>query len=176
MATGTSGVHFRCCQMAAPTPSSLSADTEDPHVLVFAGSSEADMCHARIFWNSVTLHPPLESRLVSGDITQRLRVAPPPAPQINVDFQTSPLDDKTEQVLFETQKVLKAEERAYYLEKAKKRDEIIALLKKQREDRLKKEKVSLNHKPKIAVPELRLKTYDYRKEELEAVKSLPPLE
>ncbi|XP_069473404.1 cilia- and flagella-associated protein HOATZ isoform X4 [Ambystoma mexicanum] len=143
MATGTSGVHFRCCQMAAPTPSSLSADTEDPHVLVFAGSSEADMCHARIFWNSVTLHPPLESRLVSGDITQRLRVAPPPAPQ-------------TEQVLFETQKVLKAEERAYYLEK--------------------KEKVSLNHKPKIAVPELRLKTYDYRKEELEAVKSLPPLE
>ncbi|XP_069473402.1 cilia- and flagella-associated protein HOATZ isoform X2 [Ambystoma mexicanum] len=163
MATGTSGVHFRCCQMAAPTPSSLSADTEDPHVLVFAGSSEADMCHARIFWNSVTLHPPLESRLVSGDITQRLRVAPPPAPQ-------------TEQVLFETQKVLKAEERAYYLEKAKKRDEIIALLKKQREDRLKKEKVSLNHKPKIAVPELRLKTYDYRKEELEAVKSLPPLE
>ncbi|XP_069473403.1 cilia- and flagella-associated protein HOATZ isoform X3 [Ambystoma mexicanum] len=156
MATGTSGVHFRCCQMAAPTPSSLSADTEDPHVLVFAGSSEADMCHARIFWNSVTLHPPLESRLVSGDITQRLRVAPPPAPQINVDFQTSPLDDKTEQVLFETQKVLKAEERAYYLEK--------------------KEKVSLNHKPKIAVPELRLKTYDYRKEELEAVKSLPPLE
>uniref|UniRef100_A0A8B9T2P2 Cilia- and flagella-associated protein HOATZ n=1 Tax=Anas platyrhynchos TaxID=8839 RepID=A0A8B9T2P2_ANAPL len=33
-------------------------------LLVFAGSSPADVEHARIFWNSATLPPPLESSLV----------------------------------------------------------------------------------------------------------------
>lgn len=32
-------------------------------LLVFAGSSPADVEHARIFWNSATLPPPLESSL-----------------------------------------------------------------------------------------------------------------
>lgn len=143
---------------------------------MFAGSSDVDVCYARIFWNSVALQPPLESRLVSGDIRQRLRTAPPPAPQINVAPQLSPLDQKIEQILLETQKAVKAEEKAYYLEKAKKREEVIALLKTQREERLKKEQVSLNHKPKVTARNQRPKCTISEIEALEAVKSLPPLD
>ena len=44
---------------------------------VFFGSSEEDMAYAKTFWQSVQLLPPMESRLVSSDIKQRLKVAPP---------------------------------------------------------------------------------------------------
>ncbi|XP_078540079.1 cilia- and flagella-associated protein HOATZ isoform X2 [Lissotriton helveticus] len=149
--------------MAEPTLGTCPQDVDSPEVMVFAGSSEVDVCYARIFWNSVTLQPPLESRLVSGDIRQRLRAAPPPAPQI-------------EQIRLETQKALKAEEKAYYLEKAKQREEIIALLKTQREERLKKEQVSFNHKPKTIALNQRPTCTISEIEDMEAVKALPPLD
>ena len=43
----------------------------------FSGSSEEDVSYATNFWQSIQLHPPMESRLVSSDIKQRLKVAPP---------------------------------------------------------------------------------------------------
>ena len=43
----------------------------------FVGSSENDRAYAKTFWQSVQLLPPMESRLVSSDIKQRLKVAPP---------------------------------------------------------------------------------------------------
>ena len=43
----------------------------------FSGSSEEDISYATNFWQSIQLHPPMESRLVSSDIKQRLKVAPP---------------------------------------------------------------------------------------------------
>ncbi|KAJ1189273.1 hypothetical protein NDU88_006022 [Pleurodeles waltl] len=162
--------------MAEQTPRTCPQDVDIPEVMVFAGSSEMDVCYARIFWNSVTLQPPLESRLVSGDIRQRLRTAPPPAPQINVAPQLSPFDQKIEQILLETQKALKAEEKAYYLEKAQKREEILALLRTQREERLKKEQVFLNHRPKITAQKLRPSRTISEIEDLEAVKALAMLD
>ena len=45
--------------------------------LEFSGSSDEDVAFAKTFWQSVQLFPPLESRLVSSDIHQRLRKAPP---------------------------------------------------------------------------------------------------
>ncbi|XP_078540078.1 cilia- and flagella-associated protein HOATZ isoform X1 [Lissotriton helveticus] len=162
--------------MAEPTLGTCPQDVDSPEVMVFAGSSEVDVCYARIFWNSVTLQPPLESRLVSGDIRQRLRAAPPPAPQIIVAPQISPFDQKIEQIRLETQKALKAEEKAYYLEKAKQREEIIALLKTQREERLKKEQVSFNHKPKTIALNQRPTCTISEIEDMEAVKALPPLD
>ncbi|OWF49479.1 UPF0722 protein-like [Mizuhopecten yessoensis] len=42
----------------------------------FVGSSEEDINYAKTFWQSVQLEPPAESRLVSSDIKQRLKVAP----------------------------------------------------------------------------------------------------
>ena len=44
---------------------------------VFTGSSKEDMAYAKTFWQSVQLLPPMESRLVSSDIKQRLKRAPP---------------------------------------------------------------------------------------------------
>ncbi|ELU15214.1 hypothetical protein CAPTEDRAFT_219454 [Capitella teleta] len=43
----------------------------------FSGSSEADMRHAKMFWQSMQMNSPMESTLVSNDISQRLRVAAP---------------------------------------------------------------------------------------------------
>ena len=42
----------------------------------FSGSTEEDISFAKTFWQSVHLQPPVESRLVSSDIKQRLRIAP----------------------------------------------------------------------------------------------------
>lgn len=54
----------------------------EKHYTVFAGSSEDDVAYAKLFWSSLFLQPPLESRLVSADIRQRLKVAK--APQCNL--------------------------------------------------------------------------------------------
>lgn len=59
--------------MAAPTAIDL---TNSGHFTEFSGSSTEDISYAKTFWQSVQLQPPMESRLVSSDIKQRLRVAP----------------------------------------------------------------------------------------------------
>ena len=48
----------------------------DNERMSFSGSSEDDMAYAKTFWQSVQLLPPMESRLVSCDIKQRLKRAP----------------------------------------------------------------------------------------------------
>jgi hypothetical protein len=45
------------------------------HFTEFSGCSPEDVAYAKTFWQSVQLQPPMESRLVSSDIKQRLRVA-----------------------------------------------------------------------------------------------------
>lgn len=45
---------------------------------IFVGSSHEDVSYAKTFWNSLALQPPIESRLVSADISQRLKVAKDP--------------------------------------------------------------------------------------------------
>ncbi len=45
---------------------------------VFDGASQEDVAYAKVFWNSLSLQPPIESRLVSADIRQRLRAAKTP--------------------------------------------------------------------------------------------------
>lgn len=45
---------------------------------VFHGASQEDVAYAKLFWNSLSLQPPIESRLVSSDISQRLKVAKTP--------------------------------------------------------------------------------------------------
>ncbi|KAM4015988.1 cilia- and flagella-associated protein HOATZ isoform 3-T5 [Anomaloglossus baeobatrachus] len=82
-------------------------------------------------------------------------------------------DLRTEYFLLEAQRVQAMEQRSIYLEKAKRREEIIALLKKQREERMKKELVSYGHKPNIQVEERRLATADM--EELEDKKGVRQL-
>ncbi|KAM4703507.1 cilia- and flagella-associated protein HOATZ [Rhinophrynus dorsalis] len=134
---------------------------EDPgkqssNYTVFAGSSDRDVTLCKIFWNSVSLQPPLESRLVSGDMVQRLR----PAGSLHLlqkNFaHQQPLEDlQTEYFILEAQREESLEQKAIYLQKAKRREEIISLLKKQREERIKKEVFSLANKPTITEREPR---------------------
>ena len=49
----------------------------DKFFTVFDGSSPEDVSHARRLWSSLSLLPPLESRLESADIRQRLPVSRP---------------------------------------------------------------------------------------------------
>ncbi|KAH0623330.1 hypothetical protein JD844_031546 [Phrynosoma platyrhinos] len=65
-----------------PPPSQAAALASAGVPLVFTGSSEKDVALAKSFWNSVTLQPPLESRLsprrgsgVSGSTTSSRRAS-----------------------------------------------------------------------------------------------------
>ncbi|MEE6484458.1 hypothetical protein FKM82_013874 [Ascaphus truei] len=89
------------------------AGTEDlsRYYTVFTGSSERDGICCKIFWNSVMLQPPLESRLVSGDMEQRLRAAGGPTLQ-------------TDYFILEGQKEQHLEQKAIYLQKAKRREKL----------------------------------------------------
>ncbi|XP_068098946.1 cilia- and flagella-associated protein HOATZ isoform X2 [Hyperolius riggenbachi] len=115
-----------------------SAETLEEGCLVFAGSSERDVTCSKIFWSSLSLQPPLESRLVSGDMRQRLRPAGDPASRKNCTKQQQLEDLKTEYVLLEAQRLQDIEQREHYLQK--------------------KELVSLGYKPVAVVEELRLST------------------
>ncbi|XP_077313065.1 cilia- and flagella-associated protein HOATZ [Lithobates pipiens] len=149
------------------SPEEFSAD-----VMVFAGSTERDVLCSKIFWSSLTLQPPLESRLVSGNMKQRLR--PAGEPRLGKNYTQQQLEDlKTEYFLLEAQREQDVEQRDRYLQKAKRREEIMALLKRQREDRIQKELVSLGHRPVIAEEEPRISTPDTDVlEDIQAVKQL----
>ncbi|XP_048839102.1 cilia- and flagella-associated protein HOATZ isoform X1 [Brienomyrus brachyistius] len=120
-------------------------DELDAFFTVFAGSSIEDVTYAKVFWSSVTLQPPLESRLVSASISQRLKVAGDPQPSLE---QSTPNKAEEEDLLETAHRRQRAAEKQKYLEMAKKRQDIMALLKKQREDRIKKEMVSRPYKPR----------------------------
>ncbi|XP_078415278.1 cilia- and flagella-associated protein HOATZ-like isoform X2 [Cetorhinus maximus] len=135
----------------------LEADSRSSYT-VFTGSSAEDVAYAKVFWSSLSLQPPLESRLVSGDIKQRLKVAQPPGPErCRVQCchcQPTQEDLKSKQFLIETHMQLKADEKARLLEKAKKREEILELINKQREERIRKERLALPYKPKTMTQSL----------------------
>ncbi|XP_070704822.1 cilia- and flagella-associated protein HOATZ [Pempheris klunzingeri] len=112
---------------------------------VFDGSSPEDVSHARQLWSSLSLLPPLESRLVSADIRQRLPVsrpqrrsstAAPPGPSTYFAPSVAALRQRQE-------------ERRRYVAMADQRREILALLRRQRERRLQKELLSAASKPKV---------------------------
>ncbi|KAM4531571.1 cilia- and flagella-associated protein HOATZ [Odontesthes bonariensis] len=108
---------------------------------VFEGSSPEDVSHARQLWSSLSLLPPLESRLVSADVRQRLPVsrpqrrsaaAVPGAPE-------PPAGSSLRQ---------RREERRRYEAMADQRKEILALLGRQRQQRIQKELLSAGFKPR----------------------------
>ncbi|XP_040282467.1 cilia- and flagella-associated protein HOATZ isoform X3 [Bufo bufo] len=125
----------------------------DDDYTVFAGSSEQDVMCSKIFWNSLTLQPPLESRLVSGDVEQRLRAAGGAKPRKNYTGQE--LEDlKTEYFLLEAQRLQDLEQRSIYMQK--------------------KELILFGHEPNIPVEDRRLPTPDM--EEMEDIKAVRQLE
>ncbi|XP_012514590.1 PREDICTED: UPF0722 protein C11orf88 homolog [Propithecus coquereli] len=134
-----------------------------PGLLVFAGSSEEDANLAKQFWVSASMYPPNESQLVlCRGSSQRLSVAGPCKSSVSEDRD----------VIAEALKVQKSEETAKYLQKAKTKEEILQLLRKQREERISKELISLPYKPKAKVPKAKKVISESDKEDQEAVKAL----
>nr|XP_020502949.1 UPF0722 protein C11orf88 homolog [Labrus bergylta] len=119
----------------------------DKFFTVFEGSSPEDVSHARSFWSSQSLLPPLESRLMSADIRQRLPVSRPrgvsstAGPKQSVQVQQPQL---SVHALRQRQ-----EERRRYEAMADQRKEILALLRRLREQRIQKEMISADFKPKV---------------------------
>ncbi|KAM9660438.1 cilia- and flagella-associated protein HOATZ [Trichechus inunguis] len=159
------------------TPSSLKESDEiSPHgPLVFAGSSEQDVNLAKQFWISASLYPPNESQLVlSRDSRQRLPVARPSGCSVaeKCHFQRSPPENNKGTEVEEVLKIQESEEKLKYLQKAKKRDEILQLLRKQREERIMKEMISLRCRRKAKVHEAKKVISDSEKQDQEEVKAL----
>ncbi|XP_053452083.1 cilia- and flagella-associated protein HOATZ [Nycticebus coucang] len=146
-----------------------------PGLLVFAGSSEQDANLAKQFWISASMYPPNESQLVlCGGSSQRLPVAGSsrcsvPEKNHSQSFQVD--NDKNKDLITEALKIQESE-KAKYLQKAKTRDEILQLLRKQREERISKELISLPYKPRAKVQKAKKVTSESDKEEQEAVKAL----
>ncbi|CAK8677934.1 cilia- and flagella-associated protein HOATZ-like [Clavelina lepadiformis] len=118
-------------------------DEEPTPVTIFQGSSPEDIEHAKSFWKSLTLHPPLESRLVSADIRQRLKVAPSPSKVQRRSKNDIPTLEN-ELFLNKAREQERFEERERYRYLASKREAVINLLHKQRGQRIEKEKISRN--------------------------------
>ncbi|XP_069021407.1 cilia- and flagella-associated protein HOATZ [Embiotoca jacksoni] len=129
-------------------------DDVDKFFTVFEGSSPEDVSNARQLWSSVSLQPPLESRLVSADIRQRLPVSRLPAvsrpPRSSTAGPgTKPSDPEPPNV--HALRLQQQEERQRYEAMAEQRKEILALQRRQREQRIQKELLRAGFKPKLKV-------------------------
>ncbi|XP_062391525.1 cilia- and flagella-associated protein HOATZ isoform X2 [Sardina pilchardus] len=100
---------------------------------IFVGSSPEDVSYATTFWNSLALQPPIESRLVSADISQRLKVAKDPS----IKTAPRPGASRNDAIFEKVSEQRTEEDRQKYKDMAKRRDQIMVLLKKQREERVK---------------------------------------
>ncbi|XP_006775293.2 PREDICTED: UPF0722 protein C11orf88 homolog [Myotis davidii] len=158
---------------AGPRPGKKACGIYPQGLLVFSGSSEKDTSLAKQFWITASMYPPNESQLVlSGTSSQRLPVArssKSSTPEKSFLQSLSLKKNKGTDAIDET---LKTEEKKKYLEKAKKRDEILQLLKKQREERISKELISLPYKPKSKVCKAKKVIPESNKEDQEEVKAL----
>ncbi|KAI5271326.1 cilia- and flagella-associated protein HOATZ [Manis pentadactyla] len=145
-------------------------------LLVFAGSSERDANLAKQFWMAASMYPHQESQLVLlRGSSQRLPVARSfrsSMPEKSY-FQSYPLEKtKSTNVIAETPTIQESEEKKKYLQKVKRRDEILQLLRKQREERISKELISLPYKPKTKVHKAKNMISESDKEDQEDVKAL----
>ncbi|XP_032084831.1 UPF0722 protein C11orf88 homolog [Thamnophis elegans] len=158
--------------MASSPPAPAPSPAASP--MAFAGSSEQDVALAKSFWNSVTLQPPLESRLGARSGSLCDGASGPRRSSTgktsHSSFSSSVSDKREEDRHPETEK---DEWKEHYLEKAKMREDIIALLKKQREERISKESLSSPHKPKAKSSQSSKKEKEEQSEDEESVKTLP---
>lgn len=118
---------------AAPEP-----DNPADSLIVFDGSSPAEVSHARQLWRSMILLPPLESRLLAAEIRQRLPVSRPQRPAPKPGTAEPPAAPALRQ---------RREERQRFAAMAERRREILALLRRQREQRIQRELISAAFKP-----------------------------
>ncbi|XP_058633682.1 cilia- and flagella-associated protein HOATZ isoform X2 [Onychostoma macrolepis] len=87
----------------------------DKRYTVFDGASQEDVAYAKVFWNSLSLQPPIESRLVSADIRQRLRAAKTPR-STNATAKQASWSKRDEEIQQDAYLKQKQEERQKYME------------------------------------------------------------
>ncbi|XP_051052869.1 cilia- and flagella-associated protein HOATZ isoform X2 [Phodopus roborovskii] len=125
---------------SSPSCEKESHEICSPGLLVFTGCSEQDANLAKQFWLGASMYPPTESQLVlTRDSSQRLPVARHSKALVREKNPVLPFPfdhNKEVNVFAKVQKIQESEEKAMYLQKAKKRDEILQLLRKQREERI----------------------------------------
>ncbi|XP_034448311.1 UPF0722 protein C11orf88 homolog [Hippoglossus hippoglossus] len=130
-------------------PKNMSVHPEDldQFFTVFDGSAPEDVSHARQLWSSMSMLPPLESRLLlSADIRQRLPVSRPQrGSTAAAGARTSSASETPSAPALRQQR----EERQRYEAMADQRREILALLRRRREQRIQKELLSEPFKPKV---------------------------
>ncbi|XP_035037073.1 cilia- and flagella-associated protein HOATZ [Hippoglossus stenolepis] len=119
----------------------------DQFFTVFDGSAPEDVSHARQLWSSMSMLPPLESRLLlSADIRQRLPVS---RPQRGSTAAAGPRTSSASETPSAPALRQRREERQRYEAMADQRREILALLRRRREQRIQKELLSEPFKPKV---------------------------
>ncbi|CAH1244845.1 C11orf88 [Branchiostoma lanceolatum] len=111
-------------------------DTPVTGKTVFYGSSKEDVEYAKVFWKSITLQPPMESRLVSGDTRQRLKVASASFQPKNFAHEPVPDSPRLTQFLQEAHRQEHAEETEKRRQLSMKKEQQQLLLLKQREERM----------------------------------------
>ncbi|XP_003923778.1 cilia- and flagella-associated protein HOATZ [Saimiri boliviensis] len=160
-----------------PSGQKESQEICSPGLLVFAGSSEQDANLAKQFWISASMYPPSESQLMlRRDSSQRLPVARPRRSRVSEKSHSSQsfhlANNKNRDIFAEALKLQESEEKVKYLQKAKTREEILQLLRKQREERLSKELISLPYKPKAKEHKAKKVVSESDKKDQEEVKAL----
>lgn len=144
--------------MTTGMESSLSARAAAPELedadsfIVFEGSSPAEVSHARQLWSSMFLLPPVEYQLVLADIRQRLPVSRPQRAAPKPSTSEPPTAAAPKQ---------RREERQRYAAMADRRREILALLRRQREQRIQRELLSAAFKPNMRPEKEALKALDW---------------
>ncbi|XP_053223392.1 cilia- and flagella-associated protein HOATZ isoform X2 [Podarcis raffonei] len=121
--------------MASPTP------LPSPAFLAFTGSCEQDVTLAKSFWNSVTLQPPLESRLgprrdSASCSSSRKGSRSEASSGTSLQIPRTPDNKKEDDKSTDNSVAGEIDLKEQHIKKSKKREEIIALLKKQREERI----------------------------------------
>ncbi|XP_052641626.1 cilia- and flagella-associated protein HOATZ [Harpia harpyja] len=135
--------------------------------LVFAGSSPANVGFACTFWTSAVLPPPFESCL--GPATLQQRSTALQGPQLPRKSEKN----SEKETLSKAQSVEKTKVKEKHLQQARRREEVLALQRKQREERIAKELMSHSHKPKVKTDQVsRRKVSEADLMDQEAVKAL----
>ncbi|XP_060576688.1 cilia- and flagella-associated protein HOATZ-like [Ruditapes philippinarum] len=129
----------------------------------FYGSSAEDVSYATNFWQSIQLHPPMESRLVSSDIKQRLKIAPPSSQARHVSQSRQEDSSAVLQSFISRARTMEHLEEFSKIQKfAEAKAEDKSLMTKHREIRKKKEEISRHKGVKpMEKPVERLPKEDY---------------
>ncbi|CAH1796055.1 unnamed protein product [Owenia fusiformis] len=115
---------------------------ESKEKTLFTGSSEEDIACAKGFWQSVQLNPTIESRLVSSDVKQRLKVAPQAGQGVNHSYKRIEYPPQLTEFLETAHSMEQTEELEKIQRLSQFREDTLTMLGKRKTERIAKETIS----------------------------------